>query len=79
MSSNAATAAPAMPTCLHPDGSVDMYFGPAAPDGKESNWIQTLPGRHWFSYFRCYGPLEGYFDRSWKLGDITVADSQASQ
>ena len=31
------------------------------------------PGRHWFSYFRFYGPLEPYFDRSWKLGDITPA------
>jgi hypothetical protein len=53
------------------DGSVDLFFGPTAPEGKESNWVQTIPGRHWFSYFRFYGPLEAYFDRSWKLGDIT--------
>ena len=53
------------------DGSVDLYFGPGAPAGKESNWVQTIPGRHWFSYVRFYGPLEPYFDRSWKLGDIT--------
>ena len=53
------------------DGSVDLYFGPTAPDGRESNWVQTIPGKHWFSYFRFYGPLEGYFDRTWKLGDIT--------
>ncbi len=53
------------------DGSVDLFFGPTAPDGEQSNWIQTIPGRHWFSYFRFYGPLEAYFDRSWKLGDIT--------
>ncbi len=53
------------------DGSVDLFFGPIAPDGEQSNWIQTIPGRHWFSYFRFYGPLEAYFDRSWKLGDIT--------
>jgi hypothetical protein len=46
-------------------------FGPDAPPGREANWIQTIPGRHWFSYFRFYGPLESYFDRSWKLGDIT--------
>jgi len=52
------------------DGSVDLYFGPSAPEGKASNWVQTIPGRHWFSYFRLYGPLEPYFDRSWKLGDI---------
>jgi hypothetical protein len=55
------------------DGSVDLYFGPSAPSGGDSNWVQTIPGRHWFSYFRFYGPLEPYFDRSWKLGDITPA------
>ena len=55
------------------DGSVDLWLGPTAPEGRESNWIQTIPGRHWFSYFRFYGPLEPYFDRSWKLGDITRA------
>ncbi|MET0475073.1 MAG: DUF1254 domain-containing protein [Mycobacterium sp.] len=53
------------------DGSVDIHFGPAAPHGRETNWVQTIPGRHWFAYFRLYGPLESYFDRSWKLGDIT--------
>jgi hypothetical protein len=53
------------------DGSVDLYFGPSAPSAGESNWVQTIPGRHWFSYFRFYGPLQPYFDRSWKLGDIT--------
>jgi hypothetical protein len=53
------------------DGSVDLYFGPAEPsEGMAANWVQTLPGRHWFSYFRFYGPLAAYFDKSWKLGDI---------
>ena len=46
------------------DGSVDLYFGPTAPGERESNWIQTIPGQHWFSYFRFYGPLEPYFDRT---------------
>ncbi|WP_433784688.1 DUF1254 domain-containing protein [Actinomycetospora sp. CA-101289] len=55
------------------DGSVDVFFAPTAPPGREDNWVQTIPGRHWFSYFRLYGPLESYFDRSWKLGDITPA------
>ncbi|MYV98039.1 DUF1254 domain-containing protein [Streptomyces sp. SID3343] len=55
------------------DGSVDLYFGPEPPVGDESNWVQTLPGKHWFSYFRFYGPLEPYFDRTWKLGDVTPA------
>lgn len=53
------------------DGSIDLYFGPAAPAGKpESNWIKTLPGKGWFTYFRLYGPTAAYFDRSWKLADI---------
>ena len=30
----------------NPDGSVDVYFGPAAPSGQETNWIYTAPGRH---------------------------------
>ena len=53
------------------DGSVDLWFRPAPPEGGESNWIQTIPGQHWFSYFRFYGPLESYFDRSYVLGDLT--------
>jgi len=53
------------------DGSVDLAFGPAPPAGlPESNWIKTLPGKGWFSYFRLYGPTQAYFDRSWVLGDI---------
>ena len=55
---------------VNADGSVDLYFGPSAPASGEANWVKTIPGRHWFSYFRLYGPLETYFDRSWKLGDI---------
>jgi len=53
------------------DGSVDLYFGPAAPAGKPAqNWIKTLPGRGWFTYFRLYGPTQPYFDRTWVLSDI---------
>ena len=27
---------------VNPDTSVDVYFGPKAPAGKESNWVQTV-------------------------------------
>lgn len=55
------------------DGTVDLYFGPTAPEGKpESNWIKTLPGKGWFAYFRMYGPTQPYFDRSWVLPDIAL-------
>ena len=56
------------------DGSVDLYFGPKAPEGFENNWVQTVPGKHWFSYFRLYAPTQAYFDKSWKLDDITPAN-----
>lgn len=52
------------------DGSIDLYFGPKAPKGFENNWVQTVPGKQWFGYFRLYGPTEAYFDKSWKLDDI---------
>jgi hypothetical protein len=53
------------------DGSVDLYFGPSAPKGKPSkNWVKTLPGKGWFTYFRLYAPTQPYFDRSWVLPDI---------
>jgi hypothetical protein len=31
-----------------------------------------MPGRGWFPYFRFYGPLEAYFDKSWQLNDIEL-------
>ncbi len=55
----------------NPDGSVDLFFGPSLlADAPESNWIRTLPGQGWFSYFRLYGPTAAYFDRSWVLADF---------
>lgn len=54
----------------NPDGSMDVYFGPKAPAGKETNWVQTEPGKGWFAYFRFYGPTEPFFDKSWALPDV---------
>ncbi len=51
------------------DGSYDIYFGPTPPAGKKNNWIQTVPGKGWNTIFRAYGPLQPWFDRTWKLGD----------
>lgn len=50
--------------------SVDLYFGPKAPQGKEGQWIKTIPGRGWFAYFRIYGPETTAFNGSWKPGDF---------
>jgi hypothetical protein len=55
---------------VNPDTSVDVYFGPKAPPGKESNWVQTWPGKGWSVLLRLYGPLEPWFDKSWRPGEI---------
>jgi hypothetical protein len=52
------------------DGSYDVYFGPEAPKGKESNWLQTVPGKGWFTILRMYGPLEPWLDKKWRPGEI---------
>jgi hypothetical protein len=52
------------------DGSVDLFFGPKAPAGKEANWIQTVPGKGWFALLRLYGPLEPWFDKTWQPGEF---------
>lgn len=51
------------------DGSYDIYFGPKPPKGWENNWIQTVPGKGWNTILRLYGPLESFYDKSWKPGD----------
>jgi len=57
------------------DGSVDLYFGPMAPEGKEKNWIQTIENKGWFTILRIYGPLEPWFDKTWKPGEIELIDN----
>jgi hypothetical protein len=56
------------------DGSTDIYFGPSAPAGHESNWIQTVPGKGWSVILRLYGPLEPWFDKTWQPGEIERLD-----
>ncbi|QEV37195.1 DUF1254 domain-containing protein [Streptomyces cinereoruber] len=57
---------------LAPEGAdhVDLHFGPTEPAGAQGRWIQTVPGRGWFAYFRIYGPGQAAFDGSWRPGDF---------
>jgi len=52
------------------DGSIDVYFAPNAPAGKETNWIPTNPRRGFEVLFRLYGPEKAFFDKKWILPDI---------
>jgi hypothetical protein len=57
---------------VDPDGSVDLFFGPTPPAGKEANWLQTVPGKGWWLMLRLYGPLEPWFDKTWRPGEIEL-------
>jgi len=52
------------------DGSIDVYFGPKAPAGKESNWVPTDAQRGFELMFRLYGPKTAFFDKVWVLPDV---------
>ncbi|WP_281612789.1 DUF1254 domain-containing protein [Flammeovirga sp. SubArs3] len=54
------------------DGSYTLYFGPNSPKGHESNWIQTVPGKGWFTILRLYGPLNPWFNKTWEPGEIVL-------
>ena len=56
-----------------PDGSTEIYIGPAAPDGKETNWLQTVPGKGFFAILRLYNPLPSFFDKTWRPSEIEPA------
>ncbi len=58
----------------NPDGSVDLYFAPRAPAGKDSNWVPTSAGGHFEVLFRFYGPDKALFDKTWRLPDIEKTD-----
>lgn len=59
--------------------SVNLFFGPKAPEGHENRWLQTVPSKGWFSYFRIYGPEAPAFDGSWKPGDFEAVNLQELQ
>ena len=39
-------------------------------ESAQGEWIKTIPGKGWFTYFRIYGPEAAAFDGSWKPADF---------
>jgi hypothetical protein len=57
------------------DGSTTIYFGPKQPEGvKRGNWIQTVPGKGWFTILRLYSPLEAFFTKMWRPSEIVLVE-----
>ena len=55
------------------DGSTTIHFGPTKPaDAKDGNWIQTTPGKGWFTILRLYSPLEPFFTKEWRPSEIEL-------
>jgi hypothetical protein len=57
---------------INPDTSVDVWFGPEPPAGKEVNWVMTVPGKGWWVCLRLYGVLEPWFDKTWRPGEVEM-------
>ncbi|TPE47693.1 DUF1254 domain-containing protein [Amaricoccus solimangrovi] len=57
------------------DGSTTIWFAPEQPEGVgRGNWIQTDPGKGWVTILRLYSPLEAFFDKSWRPGEIEAVE-----
>jgi len=56
---------------VNADSTFTIYFSPNKPANiNEGNWIQTVPGKGWFTLLRLYSPLQSFFDKTWKPGEI---------
>ena len=52
---------------------IGAFLGHAPPpEGKEANWIQTVPKKGWFCLLRLYSPTEPWFDKTWRPGEIEL-------
>jgi hypothetical protein len=58
------------------DGSVDIYFGPKAPSGKDSNWVPTDAARKFELMARFYAPRPEFFEKTWILPDVEKVAAQ---
>jgi len=52
------------------DGSVDVWFSPEPLNINEGNCLKIIPGRKWYMILRLYYPLESWFDKRWRPGEI---------
>lgn len=56
------------------DGSVEVFFGPTAPPGMETNWVPSDPQGGFERMFRFYAPTPALFEKAWKLPDVGRID-----
>jgi hypothetical protein len=44
------------------------------PQGKEGNWLETVPSSGWFTILRVYGPLEPWINKTWRPSEIELVE-----
>jgi hypothetical protein len=55
------------------NGSTTVYFGPTQPAGvQRGNCVQTVQGKGWNMILRLYSPLEPFFTKTWRPGEIEL-------
>lgn len=59
---------------INDDGFSEVYFAPAATEGWEGNWVQTIPGKSWFTILRMYWPKEEWLNGDYIPGEITLVE-----
>ena len=59
--------------------SIDLFFGPYPPIGRERDWIETNRGTRWIAHLCIYGPEAAAFDGSWRPGDLEEIDLSQSK
>ena len=57
---------------------VTVRFGPELPHEKALEWVTTVPGKGWFTVLGLLGPLESWFDKSWRPGQVEVVNKTQS-
>ena len=64
---------PSAAAAAEADGATVVYFARTQPGGvKRGNWIQTMPGKGWFTILRLYSPLEPFFTKEWRPSEIEL-------
>jgi hypothetical protein len=55
---------------INKDGSIDLFFAPLAPAGRDANWLATRPGENFYAGVRFYGPTPPLAGKAWILGNF---------
>jgi hypothetical protein len=49
-----------------------MFGSKTTSRGSRGEQAQTIPGKGWNMLFRLYGPLEPWFDKTWRVGEFVL-------